>query len=307
MLGFALFLISYLSEAKTPGATEQLLFSDSGGDTINWEYGIVDATAIYGQTDGNILYLRVEFSQDTDMSKVRGFIDIDNDFNFYTGMRTHATDLIPGSRQHLGVDFYLDLTHFPEVKIINASTRDVVGNVIGVFKGQAIEVTLPLELVSQQYHLNGYLNVSATFANENAPTDAAPDVGNGTLRGTADVTITPSSSRMVPSYTFDLLFVFSRTREEIESIKITLVKETVVGLETKDVTYILSYGVLGVFPDSKHLTLRIPGFQLAYITNVDKDTLRCTIFIELKTPRGIAREGVVYTILHNCEECFQRP
>lgn len=280
-------------------AYAKLIIDDPEGDDINSRGGKVDVTSVFATTDGVTMNIRVEFSENTNIQKARGFIDLDTDLDFYTGSRSHANDLIPNTQQDLGVDFSVDVSgdffQTGRVNIVNTVTRDVVGTASVVIIGQGIDITLPVALVSSYYRVNGYMYVGVMFANEILPTDAAPNRGHGFLLGPGRVTISPNTSFMITNQLFDIVLFIQLRKENINSFKVTL--------DGNDVThYILERAIYGTFADE--ISIRIPGIKAGDLTQSDGFTQHHTIFVEIQTPKGMFKDGVVYTIAPSCEDCI---
>jgi len=144
---------------------------------------IVDIDMVEGGTDGTDVTLKITFSPDTMMSEVVGFIDLDTDQNPATGIPASANLFIPGTMQDIGVDFLLSLFNLPfggPVEVLNTITGAFVGSVPAIIVGQTLEITIPLAILRGD---DGAMDVGMVLGNLPQPTDAAPNVGHGTILG----------------------------------------------------------------------------------------------------------------------------
>lgn len=140
---------------------------------------IVDIDTVAGGTDGTDVTIKVNFSPDTVMSEVVGYIDLDTDQNPTTGISPNA-NLYLGTTQDIGVDFFLSLFSLPFSGLVDVynSTFGWVGSVPATIVGQTLEVTIPLAMLGGD---DGTMDVGMVLGNFSEPTDAAPTMGHGTI------------------------------------------------------------------------------------------------------------------------------
>jgi len=252
---------------------------------------IVDIATVEGGTDGVNVTLRINFSPDTVMSQVVGFIDLDTDQNPTTGAPPSANFFIPGTTQDIGVDFSLRLLSLPSggiVDVINVLTDVIVGSVPTTISGQMIEVTIPLTILGGD---DGGMNVGMALGNTLAPTDAAPDVGHGTIPASGKAIISPGSSTMVTTQVFDLVFILDTFGNPITEGGISI---SVNGI---DITAL----VLGIPPvlgstPTGQLTIRLPTIHAASLGEGSH-----TFSIVVTTPVGAFGDTATYAVAPTTE------
>jgi hypothetical protein len=121
----------------------------------------------------------VTFSPDTVMSQLVGFIDLDTDQNPATGGSPHANSLL-GVNQDIGADYFLLL--YPSLLLrrvyVLDATSQVLGTVFASVSGKTLQFTIPLSMISD----DGTMNIGMVMGSQ-APNDAAPNSGHGTITG----------------------------------------------------------------------------------------------------------------------------
>ncbi len=174
---------------------------------------IVDIGVVEGGTDGVDVTIQVNFSPDTVMSEIVGFIDLDTDQNPLTGIPPFLPPILAGTSQDIGADFTLDLfgEFLPEgvgISVVEAVVIDSNIGPVGVVPvnvvGQSMQITVPLSMLGGD---DGIMDVTMVLGTFFEPTDWAPDSGHGTI-GVApeqnSLIITPQSGPFFTSQTIDL-------------------------------------------------------------------------------------------------------
>ena len=283
--------ISARTHMQAPAAAPiASIIDDSLGDHITFPGNpVVDIDTVGGRSDGTDVTLKVNFSPDTVMSQVVGFIDLDTDQNPATGIPAHANPLIPGTRQDIGVDFFLSLFNLPfggPVDIVDAITGVLVGSVPATTVGQSLEITVPLAMLGGG---DGVMDVGMVLGNLSQPTDAAPNVGHGTILAAGKVIISPGSSTLVITQVFDILFIIDTFGHPIIGVSILLngvdITAAVLGFPP----------VIGSTPAGQ-LTARLPGIGAALLGPGSH-----TLSIALTTSAGTFADRVLYEVIPNTE------
>lgn len=250
---------------------------------------IVDIGTVEGGSDGVDVTLVVHFSPDTVMSQVVGFIDLDADQNPGTGVAPNANFFIPGAMQDIGVDFFLALFNLPFSGLVDVY-ETVVGNFLGsvpaTIVGQSLEITVPLSMLGGD---DGAMDVGMVLGNSQEPTDAAPDVGHGTIGAVGQATISPGSSTLVTTQFFDVVFIINTFGAPITGVTVSLdgidVTAAVVGFPP----------VIGSTPAGQ-LTARLPGIGAGMLGPGFHD-----LSISVTTPAGTFGNMVGYEVIPNTE------
>lgn len=266
------------------------IIDDPLGDHItSLGNAIVDIVMVEGGTDGTDVTLKVTFSPDTVMSQVVGFIDLDTDRNPATGIPPNANIYIAGTLQDIGVDFFLSLFNLPfggPVDVLNAITGVLVGSGPATIVGQALEITVPLTMLGGG---NGTMHVGMVLGNFSQPTDAAPNVGHGTILPPGRAIISPGSSTLVTTQVFDVVFIIDTFGHPITSGSISLngvdITAAVLGFPP----------VIGSTPGGQ-LTARLPGIGTALVRPGSH-----TLSIVLTTQAGTFGDAVMYEVITNTE------
>lgn len=194
------------ASAVRSAAPVSSLMTDPVGDHLTSRGNpVVDIVSVEGGASLTDMTIRVNFSADTLMACVTGFIDLDTDQNAATGTTPSANRQIPGTSQVLGVDFSLILRpNGAPADVVKAPTGAVTGSVPATILRQSIEITVPLSLLGGD---NGSMDLGMVLGNPREPTDAAPQAGHATMTlGIREATIRPSS--LLAGETVDVLVDF---------------------------------------------------------------------------------------------------
>jgi len=250
---------------------------------------IVDIATVEGGTDGTNVTLRITFSPNTVMSQVVGFVDLDTDQNPQTGIEPDANFFIPGTIQDVGVDFFLSLFNLPfggPVDIFDAMTRALVGSVPATIVGQTLEITVPLSMLGGD---NGAMDVGMVLGNILQPTDAAPNVGHGTILPVGKATISPAPSALVTTQVIDVVFIIDPFGKPVTGVSIVL--------DGRDITaaVLVIPPVIGHTSDGQ-LTGRLRGIGAALLGPGSH-----TLSITVTTAAGSFGDTVTYTVIPNTE------
>jgi hypothetical protein len=250
---------------------------------------IVDIETVAGGSDGINVTLKVNFSPDTVMSNVVGFIDLDTDQDPTTGMTFQANSFIPGTTQDIGIDFVLSLFNLPvggPVDVVDAHTGALVGSVPATIIGEMLEVTVPLAMLGGD---DGTMNVGMVLGNISEPTDAAPNVGHGAILASGKAIISPGSSTLVTTQILDLVFILDTFGDPITSMRISL--------NGADITAAVMEmpPVHGSTPTGQ-LTAWLPGVGAALL-----GPGLHTLSIVVTTPAGTCGNTMMYEVIPNME------
>jgi len=172
---------------------------------------VVDISFIAGELIGPDMRISIDFSLDTVMTEVAGFIELDTDQNPLTGLLSSGNLLIPGTMQDIGAEFQLDLFSILVsglVDIKETATGMIVGSVPAVITGQNLEILVPLAIIG----VPSAVNVGMVLGNMAEPTDAAPNtgyltIGVGTVPPSSLLSISPASGKLLTNQTFDLVLI----------------------------------------------------------------------------------------------------
>ena len=249
---------SILAEAPAAVHVEPGIDDPLGDHITSFGNAIVDIDVVEGGHDGTGVTLKVTFSQDTVMSQVVGYIDLDTDRNPATGTPPSANLFIPGTLQDIGVDFLLSLFNLPLgglVDVLNTTTGVFMGSVPATIVGQSLEITVPLTMLGGS---NGAMHVGMALGTFTQATDAAPNVGHGTILPPGKAIISPGSSTVVTRQVFDVVFIIDTFGHPITGGSISLngvdITAAVLGFPP----------AIGTTP-SGQLTARLPGFSASLV------------------------------------------
>ncbi|MBI3449252.1 MAG: hypothetical protein HY049_10095 [Acidobacteria bacterium] len=161
--------------------TKHILTDPTGDHLTTPGNPIVDITSVDAGSDGITLSMKVNFSPDTDMSQVIGYIELDTDQNPGTGLPSVANYYVPGTTQDIGADYVLDLFEFSmggQVALFVANNPTPIGTVPAKITGQTLELTVPMAMLRGD---DGSMNLGMVLGNIYQPTDVAPEAGHATI------------------------------------------------------------------------------------------------------------------------------
>jgi subtilisin family serine protease len=173
------------------------IIEDPAGDA----QGSVDITTVRAGSDGStVATMAVDFTPETPMSEVAGFVFLDTDQDPATGIPPE--DLFGKPTQDIGVDYFADLFAIhdsdPVVYIVEALNFEIVAVVPATIEGQTVTFDVPLEAVGGD---DGFIDTAMVLGDFDQPTDWAPDEGHGTIEPFTEVpwlSESPDSGRLLP-------------------------------------------------------------------------------------------------------------
>jgi len=280
---------SILVEAPAAVHVEPVIDDPLGDHITSLGNAIVDIDMVEGGNDGANVTLKITFSQDTVMSQVVGFIDLDTDRNPATGIPPNANFYIPGTMQDIGVDFFLSLFSLPFgglVDVLNATTGAFMGSVPATIVGQSLEITVPLTMLGGS---NGGMHVGMVLGNFSQATDASPDVGHGTILPPGKAIISPGSSTLVTRQAFDVVFIIETFGHPITGGSISLNGVDITA------TVLAFTPVIGSTPGGQ-LTARLPRFGPSLVRPGSN-----ALSIVLTTRTGTFGDTVMYEVITSAE------
>ena len=172
------------------------IISDPAGDAV----GSVDIIAVHGGSDGSVLaQMALDFTGDTPMGEVGGYVFLDVDQDPSTGLPAEAIFGLP--TQDVGMEYFVDIfgIHDPEpvVYIVNVETFEAFAAPASI-DGQRVTFDIPLETIGGD---DGYINTAMVVGDFFQPTDWAPDEGHGTIEPFSDlpwIVTDPESGTVAP-------------------------------------------------------------------------------------------------------------
>lgn len=172
------------------------IISDPAGDAV----GSVDIIAVHGGSDGSVLaQMALDFTGDTPMGEVGGYVFLDVDQDPSTGLPAEAIFGLP--TQDVGMEYVVVLfsIHDPEpvVYIVDVETFDAFAAPASI-DGQRVTFDIPLETIGGD---DGYINTAMVVGDFFQPTDWAPDEGHGTIEPFSDlpwIVTDPESGTVAP-------------------------------------------------------------------------------------------------------------
>jgi len=184
--------VAPLATASTATRHWEVLAFDAAIDSL----GAAELLRAEAAVDETTLALRLIFDDDTLPLSVVGYVHLDTDRDATTGSRPEK--LAGKPEQDIGFDYYLDLFGLPgngTVAVWRANGT-YLGELPTVFDSQAIEITVPLELLGDY---DGLIDVTLALGDVNGPADWLPDAGHGTTGvGAAWLTETPAEGTVAP-------------------------------------------------------------------------------------------------------------
>lgn len=178
----ALSKAAVLSAATSPAFPMILpvVIDDPVGDHFTSYGPTVDITKVEAGINTVDLTIKINFSADTSMDDVVGYVDLDMDQDQTTGSYPMANYY--GATQTIGSEFFLYLFDIPntgEVHVYDAITGNNLGAVLANISGQSMEITVPLSMLAADSCCN--INIGMVLGNQPQPTDFAPDAGYGEI------------------------------------------------------------------------------------------------------------------------------
>jgi subtilisin family serine protease len=179
-----------LRAALSPGDLP-IVIDDPDGDTL----GTIDVATVRGQSTATELTVAVEYTPDTPIDTINGWVMFDTDRDAATGL---DPEFLGGSPDHdIGVDYAANFAFFlpgSDVHVINADFEDVAA-VPPVFDGQTVSFTVPLAVLGQD---DGEIDVALQMGG-GVVEDFAPDTGHGTVEHQREapwLDVTPASGTL---------------------------------------------------------------------------------------------------------------
>jgi subtilisin family serine protease len=180
----------------------EIIIEDPAGDAD----GPVDVVAVRGAMDEYALGLGFDFTADTPMDELIGFLYLDVDQDPSTGLPPDALDGKPA--QDIGVDYFVNVElPWDEAWVVSTATFEVVAVVPVAVEGSSLRVDVPLEALSMGPEILG-VDVATVVGDWMRPTDWAPDAGHGTVEPFRDapwMTVEPAAGELEPGDTQELL------------------------------------------------------------------------------------------------------
>lgn len=137
-------------------------------------FGIVDIGIVKGGSNGGAVTIIINFSPNTDMFQLAGYIDLDTDQDQFTGESSPDHDI--------GTEYFLDLFLLPLgiVFVVDPETGlgVPVGDVLVNIVEPSIEMTIPLAMLGND---EGNMDIGMLLGTFLEPTDIAPNSGHGTI------------------------------------------------------------------------------------------------------------------------------
>jgi subtilisin family serine protease len=155
------------------------IIEDPVGDAQN---GAVDVIDVRGKTDGTFTRVVVDFSDDTPMDEVGGYLHLDTDQDPSTGVSPEYFYGLP--EQDIGMDYYLDVfdARYGYAFLISPDFETYYW-VEAAVVGHKLRVDVPLNLIED----DGAMDVTTVLGDGWGPTDWAPESGHGTISISNDV------------------------------------------------------------------------------------------------------------------------
>jgi subtilisin family serine protease len=179
-----------------PNVTLTPIISDPAGDA----QGSVDIISVRAGSDGSVLaQMALDFTGDTPIDEVGGFVFLDIDQDPDTGLPAEA--IFGKPTQDVGMEYFVDIfgIHDPEpvVFIVNVETFEAVAAPASI-DGQTVLFDIPLEAIGGH---DGAINTAMVVGDFFQPTDWAPDEGHGTIEPFTDlpwIVTEPGSGTVAP-------------------------------------------------------------------------------------------------------------
>ena len=199
-----------LADDAVPVFAQQLptIFDDPlGDDSTSIGSAIVDVRRISAKSSDQLVALQIEFSDDTVMPEVQGFIFLDTDQDSATGRPPNFNG--DAVAQDIGYEFYIDLADVVtqnEVRVLDKNDN-LRGRAAGQVIDNTVAITLPTSMIGGD---DGSVDLAAVFFNLSEPTDWAPDAGHGALTN-SDVpwiSFNPPSGTVGPDATAQVVVTF---------------------------------------------------------------------------------------------------
>jgi subtilisin family serine protease len=218
------------------GALDVVL-EDPVGDAL----GSVDVIRVLGGMDDEYLSAAIEFTPETLVGNVAGYLLFDVDQNIETGIPPEWLSGKPS--QDIGVDYFADLFEVGSsnpVVVIWDEWFELVAVVPAWISGQTVAFSVPVSAFGE---VAGGVDVAGVLGDWFSPTDWVPDVGHGTIEPTRDapwmevaptsgvvpagesteVTVTLGGSHVQPgSYEGQLRLVSDAPRQQGLTVDVTL-------------------------------------------------------------------------------------
>jgi hypothetical protein len=160
-------------------AASTLIVEDSAGDG-----SIGDVVALFADLDPATLVMTLEFTEESTLEELQGFIGLDLDQSPDTGLP--PTELGGSDGNDIGMEVFVDLFTFGEnlAFVVDANEFIVLAEVPLEVVGNTITLAVPAEVLGSPQALN----LAAWFPGfPDFPQDFAPDEGHGTVSAFTDI------------------------------------------------------------------------------------------------------------------------